>query len=57
MKALIVVNITEESLQKSGLSVKQVMDTSLSVLADFYEVNGLKFDCGYNPELITRMEA
>ena len=57
MKVLIVVNITEESLRESGLSGKQVMDTSLSVLADFYEANGLKFDCGYNPELITRMEA
>ena len=53
MKAVIVVNIDEDSIRKSGLSKDYILETTLDQMQALYNRLHLVTDFGYNPQIIT----
>lgn len=53
MKTSIVIQISDNSLNKAGLDYKKILDASLEALASLYNKHNLNFDCGYDPQMIT----
>jgi hypothetical protein len=54
MKTCIVVDIDQDSLRKADMSDRQVLDMTLDTLSRLYNRCGLEFDCGYNPQYISK---
>ena len=54
MKTSIVIDIDQDSLRNANMSDTQVLDMTLEALSNLYDRHGLEFDCGYNPEYISK---